>query len=62
MEKIYWKELIPMFIFTTIMYVVLFLVVWFGHSDNVSKHMAHLATVFFTINVIYLFRISKFKR
>ncbi len=61
-KKIYYKEMLPSFIWSTIIYALMFCLVWFGHSNTTSPQMAHLATVFWIITTIGLLRHTKFKK
>lgn len=56
---VYWKENIGIFVFETIVFAALFLMVWFGHKPEVSRNMAHVVTVFWAMCTMYIAWCSK---
>jgi hypothetical protein len=62
-NKLYYKELLPLFILQTVFYVILFFIFWFGYNPKVcNQNIAYLSVFGWVISTGYLTSILTFKK
>jgi len=62
-EKLYYKEFIPIFLFQTVMFAILFVMCWYGYNpEKCSQNIAYLNVFGWVICTVYILRQVKFKK